>query len=162
MPGAFPASTANTSTSQIWRPVSGSKARTRRDSLADSLTAVVRNKRPPESTGEDQPWPGTTVFQATLRLVVHSKGKFPETLPFPVDPRNSGQTDARLAPKAAWAKSTVGIMTLKNRLRNMPKVAGTCPPASSHSRLDSPVVNPTSGRVFPGGLLVNAGPGLRA
>ena len=63
-----------------------------------SLTAVVTQTRPPATTGDDHPSPGTRVFHTTLRDSLHSNGT-PRSVewPWPVGPRNSGQSSARTA-----------------------------------------------------------------
>src|SRR5262249_28294860 len=58
-------------------------------------TAVVRYTRPLTTTGDDQPLPGSSCFQATFFVGSHSVGKEPDgTRPWPVGPRNSGQSSA--------------------------------------------------------------------
>ena len=63
----------NTSTSAICLPVSTSNDRTRIEPPR-SLIAVVSQTRPPATTGDDHPSPGTRVFHTTLRDSLHSNG----------------------------------------------------------------------------------------
>src|SRR5438552_2836886 len=61
-----------------------------------SLVDVVNHTRPPATTGEDQPRPGTGVFHTTLRDSLHSSGRpVSDEWPWPVGPRNCGQSAAR-------------------------------------------------------------------
>src|SRR5688572_26306664 len=85
--GMLKASTLTTS-----RPVATSNASTRNDTLRVSI-AVVSHTRPPDTTGVDQPRPGSFVFHATFLPSPHVKGS-PRSLewPWPPGPRNSGQS----------------------------------------------------------------------
>ena len=56
------------------RPVSISKATARSDAPPSSIAAVTHT-RPPATTGDDHPEPGTNVFQITFRDSDHSNGK---------------------------------------------------------------------------------------
>ena len=57
--------------------------------------AVVRNKRLPHTTGDDQPTPGTSTCQARFSLRLHVNGKpFSLEIPCPVGPRKHGQFSA--------------------------------------------------------------------
>src|SRR5260221_13120314 len=52
--------------------------------------------RPPTTTGDDHPCPGTSIFHATFFVVLHSVGTPVEVdNPCPVGPRNWGQSSAR-------------------------------------------------------------------
>ena len=64
-------SARKTSTFTASRPVARSKASAR----SESPTAVVIQTRPPATTGEDHPVPGTGVFQTTFRDSLQSSGR---------------------------------------------------------------------------------------
>ena len=64
----------NTSTLTTSRPVWMSKASARSERRAVRSTAVVNQTRPPATTGDDHPDPGTGVFHSTLRDSLHSSG----------------------------------------------------------------------------------------
>src|SRR5687768_4287488 len=86
----------NTSVSQSTLPPAASTHIARSDGLVSSPVAVVRYTRPPATTGDDQPRPGTLIFQATFLDVSHSTGTFVAVeMPWPVGPRNWGQSSAR-------------------------------------------------------------------
>ncbi len=73
--------------------VAGVETERRQDSPCS--VAVVRNRRLPHTTGDDQPTPGTSTCQArfSLRLQVNGKPVSLET-PCPVGPRKHGQFSA--------------------------------------------------------------------
>ena len=61
-------------------------------SSSPRLTAVVRNTRSPQTIGDDQPRPGTSVFQATFSVADQRSGRFgPLATPRAPGPRNCGQ-----------------------------------------------------------------------
>src|ERR1700730_7209215 len=62
-----------TSTFTTSRPFSTSNARARSDA-PPSFVAVVTQTRPPATTGDDHPRPGTGVLQVTFRDSLHSIG----------------------------------------------------------------------------------------
>src|SRR5688572_12524164 len=66
------------------------------DTPPEWSTAVVSHTRPPATTGDDQPRPGTGVRHATFRPSPHSNGRFFSLeCPCPPGPRNCGQSSAR-------------------------------------------------------------------
>ena len=82
----------NTSTLIASLPVATSNPSNRSERPLSS-TAVVSHTLPPETTGEDQPNPGSGVFQVTLRVSLHSSGRFcSREWPWPSGPRNAGQS----------------------------------------------------------------------
>src|SRR6185369_5275145 len=66
--------TWKTSVLMASRPVAISYAMARNDPPFRSLTAVVSHTRPLATAGDDQPIPGTGVFQRTFRDSLHSNG----------------------------------------------------------------------------------------
>jgi hypothetical protein len=86
----------NTSTSQRLLPSAASKHKARSDrGPAPSPMAVVRYTRPPDSTGDDHPRPATGAFHATFFVGLHSTGTpVADDTPWPVGPRNCGQSSA--------------------------------------------------------------------
>src|SRR6266478_2369728 len=62
---------------------------------ATVLIAEVRKMRSPQTTGDDQPLPGISTFQTTLRVALQVSGS-PGSSATPVDcgPRNCGQESA--------------------------------------------------------------------
>ena len=85
----------NTSTSSAGLPVSTSKASRRSDVSFFTAVAVVSQTRPPATTGDDQPRPGTGTFHAMFFDSLHSSGT-PRSVdsPWPPGPRNCGQSCA--------------------------------------------------------------------
>src|SRR5262249_30197244 len=74
-------------------PLLTSKHSARQD--APCSVAVVRNRRSPHTTGEDQPTPGTSACQARFSLRLHVNGQsFSLETPWPVGPRKHGQFSA--------------------------------------------------------------------
>src|SRR6478609_10350298 len=102
-----------TSTLSASCPVAMSNA-IRRSEMPRWSTAVVSHTRPPPTTGDDQPRPGTGVFHATLRVSLHSSGS-PRSLewPSPSGPRNCGQSCASTVEAAS-----INHKTTKTRVMN--------------------------------------------
>src|SRR5439155_12509037 len=86
------------STSQTVFPSAASRHSARRDSPLFPpvfCTAVVRKTRPPASTGDDHPRPGTATFHATFSVALHRTGTpVASEWPCPSGPRNCGQSPA--------------------------------------------------------------------
>src|SRR6187401_1340135 len=77
------------------------------DTPPELSTAVVSHTRPPATTGDDQPRPGTGVRHATFRPSPHSNGRFFSVeCPSPPGPRNCGQSSAR-SPALHAAKTRI-------------------------------------------------------
>ena len=94
------------------RPLATSKASARSDTPrrrpSALSTAVVSQMRSPAMDGDDQPRPGTGVFQSTLRDSLHSSGRpVSDAWPWPDGPRNCGHwaADAAVASSNATAMS---------------------------------------------------------
>ena len=87
-----------TSVFQSSRPVAESKQSARNDGPASALVMpVVRKICPRLTTGDDQPEPGTDCFHATFFVVDHSSGRpVADACPWPLGPRNSGQSPIEL------------------------------------------------------------------
>ena len=64
---------------------------------------VVRKTRLPQTTGLDQPRPGTSVTHSTFSVALHVSGRseLSATAAFMVGPRKCGQ----LSPSAGWASA---------------------------------------------------------
>src|SRR5260370_40934648 len=73
---------------------------------ATVLTTEVRKMRSPQTPGDDQPLPGISVFQTTLRVALQVSGSAGSSAT-PVDcgPRNCGQESA--APSGSASRKTV-------------------------------------------------------
>src|SRR6185436_15340605 len=71
--------------------------------------------RPPATTGDDQPRPGTAVFQATFFVSLHSIGSpCSVECPWPPGPRNCGQSS--VARETACASHNSARIVAPNRI----------------------------------------------
>src|SRR5262249_38714332 len=65
-------------------------------------TTVVRKTLSPQTTGADQPRPGTSAFQTTFFVAPHSSGSvLPSATPALLPPRNWVQLSSAAAPAAS-------------------------------------------------------------
>src|SRR6185295_9923933 len=105
----------NTSTSSDSCPDCTSNAIRRSDVSFFTDVAVVSQTRPPATTGDDQPRPGTAVFQATLFVSLHSIGSpCSVECPWPPGPRNCGQSS--VARDTACASHNSASIVAPNRI----------------------------------------------
>src|SRR5687768_1113049 len=81
-----------------------------------SCEVPVRKTLSPQTMGEDQPWKGTGVCQATFSVADHFRGRLVSAeTPWPVGPRKRGQF-------SAWAREgrSVRRMRIAWRMRVSP------------------------------------------
>ena len=94
-------------------PVSRSR---RQSSMLSSSTATLRKIQSPQTIGVDPDQAGMASFQAMLRSVSHSTGRFVSALtPSPVGPRHAGQFSAPTTPGTAVAASSSTAATRMTR-----------------------------------------------
>src|SRR5688500_15313361 len=83
--------------------------------MSPSPVDVVSHTRPAATTGDDQPSPGTGVFQSMFRYSVHSTGRFVSVeWPWPVGPRNCGHS---------WAVAVVATPRSAAKTRRLIRAA---------------------------------------
>src|SRR5512139_3138744 len=79
--------------------------------------AEVTNTRSPQTMGDDQPRPGTSMDQATLSVFDHRSGSDePSATPAPCGPRNWGHSVGPPAPMAAVSVSPTSRVTARRRM----------------------------------------------
>ena len=80
----------------------------RGSSSSPSLMTVVRKMRSPQTTGDDQPSPGTGVFQTTFSVVLQVSGSrgSSSTVDMASAPRKAGQFSDAAAGGAAAARAS--------------------------------------------------------
>src|SRR6266446_6024017 len=95
-----------TSVSQRILPLLASRQSARREGLPLSvgITAVVRYRRPPRNTGEDQPTPKISALQTMFEEVPQFSGTFRALeIPCPPGPRNWGQSTTEPEPVESFS-----------------------------------------------------------
>src|SRR5262249_15029503 len=100
-----------------------------------ALTADVTKTRPPQTTGDDQPTPGTSAFQTTSLSGRQAWGRaFASATPARSPPRKAGQSPS---PAVTAAPVTISTNAVRQRMGNLP-------PGPVEPRCAEPRLNDTS------------------